>query len=71
MKWILVMSLCSFAHQDCQPIPKNGFLYDDWSTCMEVGYISSIKILNDIGKNNVNKHQIGTQIMCYETKGMI
>ena len=65
------MSLCSFAHQDCQPIPKNGFLYNDWSTCMEVGYISSIKILNDIGFEKVNQHKIGTQIMCYQTKGMI
>ena len=38
---------------------------------MEVGYISSIKILNDIGKDKVNKHQIGTQIMCYKTQGVI
>ena len=65
------MSLCSFVYEDCQPIPKNDFLYDDWNTCMEVGYISSIKILNDIGKDKVNKHQIGTRIMCYQTKGMI
>ncbi len=38
---------------------------------MEVGYISSVKILNDIGKEIVNKHQIGTQIMCYQTQGAV
>ena len=38
---------------------------------MGVGYISSIKILDEIGKEEVNKHQIGTQIMCYQIKGII
>ena len=38
---------------------------------MKVGYISSIKILDEIGKKDVNKHKIGTQIMCYQTKEII
>jgi len=71
MKFMLVISLCSFIHQNCQPIDKGNMLYDDWNTCMGVGYISSIKILDEIGKEEVNKHQIGTQIMCYQIKGII
>ncbi len=68
---MLVISLCSFIHQSCQPIDNGTTLHDDWNTCMGVGYISSIKILDEIGKEEVNKHQIGTQIMCYQTKGII
>ena len=71
MKFMLVISLCSFIHQSCKPIDNGTTLHDDWNKCMETGYIASIKILNDIGREEVNKYQIGTQIMCYQTKGII
>ena len=71
MKFMLVISLCSFIHQSCKPIDNGTTLYDDWSRCIGAGYISSIKILDEIGKEEVNKHQISTQIMCYQIKGII
>ena len=54
------------------PLISNGKFLTPDNYWVEINDNNEIpKILNDIGKGKVNKLQIGTQIMCYQTQGVI
>ena len=64
MKFTLLMLICSYVAGECMqphPMPTK---YSNMYTCMEAGYIESLKKLQEIGKTEVNKHQIYIRFVC-------
>ena len=46
------------------PMPTK---YNDMYSCMEAGYEESLKKLQEIGKSEVNQHEIYLRFICKET----
>ena len=66
MKFILVISLCSFVNNQCLPPVEVDKKYNSWNDCV----IAAIDISKDIliaqGKENVNKNKLATRFNCNE-----
>ena len=67
MKFTLLMLMCSYVAGECMtpfPMPTK---YNDMYSCMEAGYEESLKKLQEIGKSEVNQHEIYLRFICKET----
>jgi hypothetical protein len=66
VKFILVISLCSFVNNQCLPPVEVDKKYNSWNDCA----IAAIDISKDIliaqGKENVNKNKLATRFNCNE-----
>mgnify|MGYP003124393668 CR=1 FL=1 len=64
MKVALVMIICSQVAGECM---KPHFLknHDSFSECLIGGYEESIKKIKELGKDEVNKHEIVVKFKCY------
>jgi len=72
MKVALVMIMCSQIAGDCM---KPHFLkhYDTFYDCLLGGYEEASKKTKEIGKKEINKHEIVIKFNCYydpKTKGL-
>ncbi len=66
MKFILTMIICTSVYNMCldpHPMPER---YNSHYECMLVGYEESQKKMEEIGKQEVNKHQIYIRFTCTE-----
>ena len=65
MKFILIIWVCSFLHENaCMKPIKYPKLFDSWYECSRDAHIESVKILRAAGYAYVNRHQIGTKYSC-------
>ena len=68
MKFILVISLCSFVNNQCLPPAEVKDEYDSWKDCA----IAALEIAKEIIKaqenNLVNDNKLATKFMCNESK---
>jgi len=64
MKFTLLMLMCSYVAGECMPPHPMPTKYDDMYSCMESGYTESLKKLQEIGKTEVNKHEIYLRFIC-------
>jgi hypothetical protein len=66
MKFTLLMLMCSYIAGECMPPYPMPTKYNDMYSCMEAGYEESLKKLQEIGKSEVNQHQIYLRFICKE-----
>jgi len=66
MKLVLFMFMCSATAQQCMP-PYEAAILDNHYDCMVRGYNESIRQLEKIGVEEVNKNKIYFRFICQET----
>jgi len=64
MKFILVMSVCSFITGECLPPIKYLDYFDDWKTCAVKGLQVGAEALEAMDINTVNEHRLSIQYSC-------
>ena len=65
----LYMYICSAVAQTCMP-PVQVAVLSNFYDCMVRGYSESNRKTLEIGKEEINKHQIYMKFQCEEIKGM-
>lgn len=65
MKYVLIIWVCSFIHNNgCLPPMESSRIYDSWYQCSVAAHQQSISILQKMGYADVNKYQVGTKYRC-------
>ena len=65
MKYILIIWVCSFVHNNgCLAPVESPKLYDSWYECSIVAHKESVSLLQKMGYANVNRYQVGTKYAC-------
>ena len=64
MKFVLMLSVCSFITGECKDPITYGQKFDTWKDCAIVALDTSIKYLEAMDSNTVNELQLSTQYSC-------
>ena len=67
MKFVLMLSVCSFVTGECKDPVTYGQTFDTWKQCAIVALDTSIQYLELMDTDTVNELQLSTQYTC--TKG--
>ena len=63
MKFILVMSVCSFLTGECKaPVQFNP--YNSWAACAAAAQLNGLTLLQAEGIDNVNKYRLAVKYGC-------
>jgi len=65
MKFILTFILCSTIEGNCIPPYGHAEKFNDVYDCMVAGYKESLIQLQEIGREEINKHQLFIKFGCY------
>ena len=65
MKFILAILICSQVGGTCLEPYRVAEKFDDGYDCMVEGYQMSLEKIEEIGREDVNKHNIYIKIGCY------
>ena len=68
MKFILVISLCSFLENQCLPPIEIKDEYNSWKECTIVALEISKEIITEQEDTFVNDNKVATQFTCKELK---
>ena len=68
MKYILSLVICSSVSSTCMPPVTSNIMYENTYKCLIDGYKNSIKIMESIGEEEVNKHDLYAKFVCIEQK---
>lgn len=68
MKFILIISLCSFIDNQCLPPIQVKAEYDSWKDCTLAAIEISKEIIIAQEDNFVNNNKVATQFTCKELK---
>ena len=63
-KWALVLIICSFESNTCIPPIEYRITFDDGYDCMVAGYKQSLLKTEEIGRTDINKHNIYIKFSC-------
>jgi len=66
MKLVLIMFMCSGVAGNCLPPHQMPDLYNSWYDCMNAGYQAALDKSIEIGKADVNEHEIFIRFVCAE-----
>ena len=69
MKYILVISFCSFMSGECPVQFYDDTHYNSWSSCMKAGIKKTGGMINELDDDVINNLKIAPKFMCYEEKG--
>ena len=64
MKFVLMLSVCSFLTGECKDPIRYQETFDTWKECAIVALDTSIKYLEAMDDDTVNKFQLSTQYSC-------
>ncbi len=64
MKFVLMLSVCSFITGECKPPITYGQTFDTWKQCAIVAMSTSMQYLQTMDNETVNKFQLSTQYTC-------
>ena len=64
MKFILTLIMCSYTEGICMPGYQWPKQFDSTYDCMMFGYKESMNKMNEVGRVDVNKHQIYIKFTC-------
>ena len=67
MKIMLIMFICSGVAQNCIPPITSSELYIDAYSCMMAGYTTAADLTQDMGREEVNKHNIYIKFECHKS----
>ena len=68
MKFVLMLSVCSFVTGECKDPVKYQETFDTWKECAIVALDTSIQYLELMDKDIVNKFKLSTQYTCTQDK---
>jgi hypothetical protein len=68
MKFVLMLSVCSFVTGECKDPVKYQETFDTWKECAIVALDTSIKYLEAMDTDTVNKFKLSTQYTCKQNK---
>ena len=66
MKFILVISLCSFVNNECLPPVQVTTQYNSWKECTVAALTISKDIIIQQKNEDVNVAKLATKFMCQE-----
>ena len=66
MKFLLIMQVCSITHMDCMTKFEQTPLFQTHSACNMTGHLRSMKIMNDMGEDFVERARIQIKFNCKE-----
>ena len=66
MKYVLIVTICSFLDNKCPLEMTSNELFNDWSSCMKKGLEVSTKTINNIKEEDITKFKLAPKFMCYE-----
>ena len=64
MKYVLMLSVCSFVTGECKEPITYGQTFDTWKQCAIVAMNTSMQYLKSMDDETVNKYQLSTQYTC-------
>ena len=64
MKIILIIYVCSVVSNNCMPPIEFKIPYNDSFDCYIDGYKKSVDLLEEMGRDEVNKYEIYTKFTC-------
>ena len=67
MKFLLSMIFCTSVYNQCLEPFKMSEVYDSHYDCMKAGYEESIKKINELGREEVNKYGTLVKFFCEQT----
>jgi len=67
MKIILTLFICSYVQGACLDPYEWPKKFNDMYDCMNAGYEEANKKIKEIGREEVNKHQVYIRFTCTET----
>ena len=65
IKFILVLSVCSFLTGECKPPVQPPIVYNSWADCATDASVKSLELLRKEGKDIVNKYRLAVKFGCY------
>ena len=68
MKFVLMLSVCSFVTGECKDPVTYNQTFDTWKQCAIVALDTSIQYLELMDKDTVNEFQLSTQYTCRQDK---
>jgi len=68
MKFILMLSVCSFVTGECKDPITYSQTFDTWKECAIVALDTSIQYLELMNKDTVNELKLSTQYSCKQDK---
>ena len=68
MKFVLMLSVCSFVAGECKPPIQYQETFDTWQHCVLTALDTSTKYLLAMDIETVNKFQLSTQYTCKQSK---
>ena len=68
MKFVLMLSVCSFVTGECKDPIRYQETFDTWKECAIVALDTSIQYLELMDTDKVNKFQLSTQYTCTQNK---
>ena len=71
MKYSLYMIICSLVAGECMPPFKMPDQYNTMYDCLHAGYIESESKLEEIGRKDVNQHQMYIKFLCKDEEIII
>ena len=66
MKIVLILYMCSYTAGCCLPGYQWPEKFDDMYDCMQAGYTESMKKMEEVGREDVNKHEVFIRFACVE-----
>ena len=64
MKFVLMLTICSFVSGECKEPIVYEQTFDTWKQCAIVAMNTSIQYLQAMNDETVNKFQLSTQYTC-------
>ena len=64
MKFILIITVCSFVSGECKVPIQSPILYNQWAECAADASLKSLELLQKEGKENVNKYRLAVKYGC-------
>ena len=68
MKFVLMLSVCSFVAGECKPPIQYQETFDTWQHCVLTALDTINKYLLAMDIETVNKFQLSTQYTCKQSK---
>ena len=68
MKILLTLIMCSYTEATCMPPYQWPEYHRDFYDCFQKGYKESQKKIEEIGREEVNKHRIYIRFTCQEVE---
>jgi hypothetical protein len=66
MKILLILYMCSYTAGSCLPGHQWPEMFNDMYDCMNAGYQESQDKMQEIGREDVNEHEIFIRFACVE-----